>query len=800
MKVEPMVEEREGLDVEGEFVHRHIGPSPAEIEHMLGALGYRSLEELTVATVPGGIRLKKELDLPPAGSEHQVLEELHRLADRNQVQRSLIGMGYAACVTPAVIQRNILENPGWYTQYTPYQAEIAQGRLEALMNFQTLVADLTGLPVANASLLDEASAAAEAMAMCRAATGGERPRFVVVEGVHPQSLAVMRTRAAAVGMEIQVAAAGEVEVTGAAGLMLQCPATDGRVWDYRELVDKAHAAGALVVVGTDLLALTLFRPPGEYGADIAIGSAQRLGMPMGFGGPHAAFLAAKQAYMRRMPGRLVGLSKDVHGRPAYRLAIQTREQHIRREKATSNICTAQALPAIVAGMYVVYHGPEGLKAIAARIQGLTGQLAAGLAGVGVKVGGDGAFFDTLRVSGPGVAGGLAAARGRGFNLRDFGDGSVGISLDERSDAAEVATLLACFGVPPGSGGDSSCEPLAGQRTDSGGSTPEGTRSRPPAGLPAGLARQSAYLTHPVFHSYHCEHEMLRYLKRLESRDLSLTTSMIPLGSCTMKLNPAAAMLPITWPQWADVHPYVPAEQAAGYAELCGQLGRWLGEITGLPAVSLQPNAGSQGEYSGLLAIRGYHAARGQGRRKVCLIPVSAHGTNPASAVVAGLEVVAVACDERGNIDVADLQAKAQAHQEDLAGLMVTYPSTHGVFEEAIREMCIIVHRYGGLVYMDGANMNAQVGLCRPGEIGADVCHLNLHKTFCIPHGGGGPGIGPIGVASHLAPFLPNHPLRADAGPATGIGPVSAAPFGSLSVGSIITVPATGNDIVGAWKP
>jgi glycine dehydrogenase len=675
-------------------------------------------------------------------------------------------MGYHDCITPPVIQRNVLENPGWYTQYTPYQAEIAQGRLEALLNFQTMVADLTGLPLANASLLDEGTAAAEAMVMCAALARHQRRRFVAAADCHPQTLAVVRTRAGSMGFEVVVADPARMEIAeDTFGVLLQYPTTDGRVVDYAPLVQRAQAAGAQVVVAADLMALALLRPPGEFGADIAIGSTQRFGVPLGFGGPHAAYLSTRDDHKRQIPGRLVGVSRDRDGRPAFRLALQTREQHIRRDKATSNICTAQVLLAIMASMYGVYHGPDGLRAIASRIHALAACLAAGLKRLGLSVG-DAPFFDTLRVPLPkGEAARVLerAAQGR-MNLRDFGDGSLGVSLDETTLASDVAALLDVFaGRPAGFG-------------------PEDVEAAEEFAAP--FARTSGYLTHEVFNRHHSESEMLRYIHRLQARDLSLTTSMIPLGSCTMKLNATSEMLPVTWPEFGEMHPFAPAAQTRGYAQIFGDLEEWLAEITGFAAVSLQPNAGSQGEYAGLLTIRAYHESRGEARRKVCLIPVSAHGTNPASAVVAGFKVVVVACEANGNIDVADLRRKTEEHKDDLGALMVTYPSTYGVFEQSIREVCEIVHAHGGQVYMDGANMNAQVGLTRPGDIGADVCHLNLHKTFCIPHGGGGPGMGPIGVAAHLAPFLPGHPVTG-LGTPQSIGAVSAAPYGSPS---ILTIP------------
>jgi glycine dehydrogenase len=675
-------------------------------------------------------------------------------------------MGYHDCLVPAVIQRNVLENPGWYTQYTPYQAEIAQGRLEALLNFQTMVADLTGLPLANASLLDEATAAAEAMHVALSVDKGERRGFFVADDVHPQTIAVVKTRARPLGLQVHVGRPEPLDFAGQGlfGALVQYPTTDGRVLDYSAFVERAHAAGALVVVATDLLALTLLKPPGEWGADIAIGSSQRFGVPLGFGGPHAAFMATRDEHKRHLPGRLVGVSKDAEGRPAYRLALQTREQHIRRDKATSNICTAQVLLAVMAGMYAVYHGPDGLRRIARRVHALTAVLAAGLRRLGFEPGGA-PFFDTLRVklearSGAAV---VERARSKGVNLRSYADGSVGVALDETVRVEELDLLFEAFS---GKAAPFTAAALASEVS---------------AEIPAPLARESAFLTHEVFGAHHSEHEMLRYLHRLQAKDLSLTTSMIPLGSCTMKLNATTEMVPVSWPEFAALHPFAPEDQWRGYAEMFAQLEKWLAEITGFAAVSLQPNAGSQGEYAGLLSIRGYHESRGEGHRDACLIPVSAHGTNPASAVTAGFRVVAVACDERGNVDVADLRKKAEEHAARLGALMITYPSTHGVFEEEIKEICAIVHAHGGQVYMDGANMNAQVGLTSPGRIGADVCHLNLHKTFCIPHGGGGPGMGPIGVAAHLEPFLPGHPLGALLGETAAVGPVAAAPFGSASI-------------------
>jgi glycine dehydrogenase len=776
------------------FVQRHIGPDDRDVRVMLETLRLSSLDELIDKTIPAAIRLPRPLDLPDPRGEEDVLNELRTIAQKNQVFRSFIGQGYYDTFTPPVILRNILENPGWYTQYTPYQAEIAQGRLEALLNFQTMVADLTGLPLANSSLLDEATAAAEAMGMCRAIVSDPaKTTFFIADDCHPQTTAVVQTRAKSMGIRcvvgpitsfdrgtgFQPVSSSSENDTGykpvplkeVFGVLIQYPTTDGRIVDYTDLVDAAHNANALVVFATDLLALTLINPPGELGADIAVGSAQRFGVPLGFGGPHAAFMSTKQDYARRMPGRIVGVSKDAQGKPALRLALQTREQHIRREKATSNICTAQVLLAVMASMYVVWHGPDGLKRIAQRIHALTNALAAGIERLGHEVLA-GPFFDTIRMRPEGLTTDsiLSAARSRQYNLRDFGDGTIGISLDETATPQDVQTLI---------------------ESSAGGST---YRINIDELAEAGFNRQSqianrksSYLTHPVFNTHHAEHEMLRYIRRLESRDLSLTHSMIPLGSCTMKLNATAEMLPVSWPEFARLHPLAPSDQTKGYQELFRQLENALAEITGFDAVSLQPNAGSQGEYAGLLAIRGYHESRGETNRTVCLIPNSAHGTNPASAVIAGFRVVPVACDETGNIDVDDLRAKAQQHARDLACLMITYPSTHGVFEESVKEICQIVHDQGGQVYMDGANMNAQVGLTSPGAIGADVCHLNLHKTFCIPHGGGGPGMGPIAVRKHLAPFLPSDPLTQKAhGSAVGfdnarVGPVSAAPHGSASI-------------------
>ncbi len=726
---------------------------------MLKSSGVDSVEQLIEQTVPAGIRFRGALGIGPGRPEFELIEELRTIAARNRVLRSCIGMGYSDTITPPVIQRNILENPGWYTQYTPYQAEIAQGRLEALLNFQTMVSDLTALPLANASLLDEATAAAEAMIMCLRIAEDQRTAFFVAEDCHPQTIALVKSRAAAVGVECVVGPSAKADLGSGKyfGILLQYPTTDGSLLDYSALIESAHAKKTLVVMAADILALTLLKPPGEFGADIAVGSTQRFGVPMGFGGPHAAYLATKTPYARKMPGRIVGLSKDAAGRPALRLAIQTREQHIRRDKATSNICTAQVLLAVMAGMYAAYHGPDGLRNIALRVHTLARALAASLRRLGHTLV-DAPFFDTLkvRVNGLPVASVLSAARNSGFNLREFADGSVGIALDETTTRQDVQTLVEAF-----AGGATLRVNVDQFATE-------------PKEFPENLRRTSEYLTHPVFHRHRTETEMLRYIFRLMSRDLSLVHSMIPLGSCTMKLNGTSEMLPVTWPEFSRMHPFAPADQARGYAQITSTLEQWLAKITGFAAASLQPNAGSQGEYAGLLVIRGYHEHRKHGHRTVCLIPVSAHGTNPASAVAAGMKVVPVACDELGNVNLADLREKAQQHREQLAALMLTYPSTHGVFEETVREICQIIHDNGGQVYMDGANMNALVGLCRPSDMGADVCHLNLHKTFCIPHGGGGPGMGPIACAAHLAPFLPGKGEQS-------VGPISAAPFGSASI-------------------
>ncbi len=754
------------------FSHRHTAPSEADISEMLETLGYRSLAELTDATVPADIRLPKPLtltgELPFSRGEAELLAEFKGLASQNQVFRSCIGMGYYDCITPGVILRNILENPGWYTQYTPYQAEISQGRLEALLNFQTMVSDLTGLPLAGASLLDEATAAAEAMAMAFSIAGGHdstRRTFVVAQDVHPQTRAVIETRADGLGIKVRVVDPKSAALTDDDfGLIVQYPTTDGRVECYEKLSADARTKNVTVIAATDLLALTLLKPPGEWGAEIAVGSAQRFGVPMGFGGPHAAFIATKEEHVRKMPGRIIGVSRDSQGKPALRMAIQTREQHIKREKATSNICTAQALLAIMAGMYAVYHGPEGLRRIALRIHSYTQSLRVGLRKLGHEINDADLVFDTLRVKPVGRTATdiVNAARAKKINLRDFGDGTLGITFDETTDRALVKDLLASFG-----GGSEDVDSLlSSAKTD----------------LPVKFARQSGYLTHAVFSSHHSEHEMLRYIFKLQGRDLSLAHSMISLGSCTMKLNATSEMIPVTWPELGRIHPFAPAEQTKGYQRMFRDLETWLAEITGFAAVSLQPNSGAAGEYTGLIVIRQYLRSISQGHRNICLIPDSAHGTNPASAVCAGFEVVAVANKENGDIDLDDLKAKIAEHKDRLGALMVTYPSTYGKFETGIREVVRLVHEAGAQVYMDGANMNAQVGLTSPGFIGADVCHLNLHKTFCIPHGGGGPGMGPIGVAKHLAPFLPSHPVvKPDVATDKSVGAVAAAPYGSASI-------------------
>jgi glycine dehydrogenase len=749
------------LEQRDRFISRHIGPDRVEQHVMLAELGFASLDELTDRAVPGSIRDQAPLELPEPCDEDEALAELRALASKNQVNTSLIGMGYSGTVTPPVILRNVLENPAWYTAYTPYQPEISQGRLEALLNFQTMITDLTGLEIANASLLDEGTAAAEAMTLCHRVHPDAGNTFFVDHECHPQTIEVVRTRAEPLGLDVVV---GDPESTVPAqdvfGVLVQYPGTSGVLRELTPLIERVHAQGALVVVATDLLALTLVTPPGEQGADVAVGSSQRFGVPLGFGGPHAGFLATRDAYRRSLPGRLVGVSVDAAGRPALRLALQTREQHIRREKATSNICTAQVLLAVIAGLYAAYHGPDGLRAIAGRVHRLTAILAAGLRAGGFTIAHD-AYFDTLCIRADGRAAELAAAAlEQHVNLRVIDDDTLGISLDETTTRATVEDVWAAFAV-------------TASIVELDGSTPDA--------IPGTLRRTSDYLTHPVFHRYRSETEMLRYLRRLSDRDLALDRTMIPLGSCTMKRNATAEMIPVTWPEFGALHPFAPAAQTEGYTELFDDLERWLCEITGYDAVSLQPNAGSQGELAGLLAIRAYHRSRNEGHRNLCLIPASAHGTNAASAAMAGMRVVVVACDDNGNVDIGDLKTKANEHADVLAAIMLTYPSTHGVFEEQIRDLCAVIHECGGQVYLDGANLNALVGVAKPGHFGADVSHLNLHKTFCIPHGGGGPGVGPVGVRSHLAPFLPNHPLRPDAGPATGVGPISAAPWGSAGI-------------------
>jgi glycine dehydrogenase len=739
------------------FAKRHIGPNVDEQVSMLAELGYGSLDELVAAAVPAAIRDDAPLALGPAQTEHEALASLRAIAARNEVYTSLIGLGYSDTITPPVILRNVLENPAWYTAYTPYQPEISQGRLEALVNFQTMVTDLTGMEIANASLLDEATAAAEAMTMLHRVNGaGGRDTFVVDVDCHPQTIDVVRTRAEPLGIEVVVADPYATNsVAGCFGVLVQYPGSSGRLRDLRPLVDAAHGRGELVAVAADLLACVIVTPPGDADADVVVGNTQRFGVPLGFGGPHAAYIATRSKYQRTLPGRLVGVSVDAHGRPAYRLTLQTREQHIRREKATSNICTAQVLLAVIAGLYATYHGRDGLLGIARQVHVRALSLARSLRSGGIEVVPD-AFFDTLTVRVPGRAAEIAAsARARRINLREVDADTLGISVDETTTDAIVADVCAAFGVP--------CVEAEG------------------GVIPDALHRTSEFLTHPVFSSYRSEHQMLRYLRRLADRDLALDRTMIPLGSCTMKLNATAEMEPVTWPEFGRMHPFAPVEQAAGYLELFDDLERWLADITGYDAVSLQPNAGSQGEYAGLLAIRAYHRSLGDDARNVCLIPASAHGTNAASAAMAGMNVVVVACDEHGNVDLDDLKRKAVEHADHLGALMVTYPSTHGVYEEQIREICAIVHDHGGQVYLDGANLNALVGVARPGRFGADVSHLNLHKTFCIPHGGGGPGVGPVGVRAHLAPFLPNHPLRPEAGPITGVGAISAAPWGSAGI-------------------
>jgi glycine dehydrogenase len=749
------------LEQHGGFVDRHIGTTAADQAEMLKALGYASRAALIDAVVPPSIRCREPLQLPAAIDEHEALVALKACARRNRVLKSFIGQGYYGTLTPGVILRNVLENPAWYTAYTPYQAEISQGRLEALINFQTMVCDLTGLAVANASMLDEATAAAEAMALARRVGQSRSTTIYVADDVLPQSIDVVRTRAAPLGLSVVVGPAAAAANVDCFAALFQYPGVNGDVRDYRALTDTLHARGALVLVAADLLALTLLVPPGEWGADVVVGSSQRFGVPMGFGGPHAAFFATRDEFKRSLPGRVVGVTVDSNGEPAYRLALQTREQHIRREKATSNICTAQVLLAVMAAMYAVYHGPRGLARIAARVHRLTGVLAAGIRRLGLDLVND-TFFDTLTVATAGRTGEVHTRLARLANLRRVDATHVGISLDETSTRADVIQLW---------------ESMAAE----GAALPDfdAIEAETGAGYPSALRRKSTFLTHPTFNRYHSETEMMRYLRRLADKDIALDRSMIPLGSCTMKLNAVAEMIPVTWREFAYMHPFAPADQSEGYREMIGELEHMLCAVTGYAAVSLQPNAGSQGEYAGLLIIRAYHASRGESHRDVCLIPASAHGTNPASAQMAGMRVIVVACDERGNVDLADLRAKAEAHRNDLAAIMITYPSTHGVFEAGIVEICEVVHAHGGQVYVDGANLNALVGLAAPGRFGADVSHLNLHKTFCIPHGGGGPGVGPVAVGAHLAQFLPGHRVLETRSEA--IGAVSAAPYGSAGI-------------------
>ncbi len=743
------------------FANRHLGLQGPDLETALDTVGVSSLDDLVADALPDDIRQVDALDLPPPLSEQQAIEALRTLASKNRVLTSMIGQGYSDTITPPVLLRNVLENPAWYTAYTPYQPEISQGRLEVLLNFQTMVSDLTGMEIANASLLDEATAAAEAMAMCLRLSKVKGKTLLVDAGCHPQTISVIQTRARPLGVDLQVTDLdAATDLDGVFGVVMAFPSTTGGLVDRSDLVERAKAAGAITVAVADLLALTLIEPPGSWGVDIVVGSSQRFGVPLGFGGPHAGFIATRDKMARSLPGRLVGVSTDAEGRTAYRLALQTREQHIRREKATSNVCTAQVLLAVLAGLYASWHGPEGLQAIAQRVHDHATSLARGLEAAGFTLVDD-TWFDTISVQTDDADGVIARAREAGINLRAVGPSVVGVACDEVTDLETVATVAGCFS--------------ADVELEEGGTS----------GIPDGLRRVSPYLTHEVFHRYRTEHEMLRYLRRLSDKDLALDRTMIPLGSCTMKLNATTEMMPITWPEFARVHPFAPLEQVEGYLELIDDLERWLCELTGYDAMSLQPNAGSQGEYAGLLAIQAYHAARGNPERDVVLIPSSAHGTNAASAAMVGLRVVVVACDDRGDVDLADLEVKAKDHSDRLAAAMVTYPSTHGVFEESIARLCEIVHEHGGQVYVDGANLNALVGLARPGRFGADVSHLNLHKTFTIPHGGGGPGVGPVGVRAHLAPFLPGHEERPSAGPdrsdVSGAGAVSAAPWGSAGI-------------------
>ena len=729
------------------FSHRHIGPNDHEINEMLSFLGYESIDELIHKTIPDNILLKDKLDVGDGLSEHEFLKTIKSVARKNKIVKSFIGMGYYGTITPPVILRNILENPGWYTAYTPYQAEISQGRLEALLNFQTMVTDMTGLEIANASLLDEATAAAEAMVlMYRSSKNGDQ--FFVADDCHPQTIDVLKTRAEPIGIQLIIDSPNKFNFTDQVfGYLIQCPTTDGKVFDYRVICDKAHQVGAFVAVATDLLSLAIIPEPGSFDADIAIGNSQRFGVPLGFGGPHAAFLAAKENFKRKMPGRIIGLSKDSHDNQALRMALQTREQHIRRDKATSNICTAQVLLSVIAGMYAVYHGPKGIYEIAHSVHSNARKLATALTNGGYKIVHD-QFFDTIRISLNGKNPELEKAE---MNFREFDNGDIGIAIDETSTDSDIAKIIKIFGV--------------------------NFKSKSEYKLTS--SRNTQYLLHEVFNSYHSETEMMRYLKKLESKDLSLNTSMISLGSCTMKLNAAAEMMPISWPEFNTIHPFAPKDQTRGYYQLFESLSKWLVDITGLHSCSLQPNSGAQGEYAGLMVIRAYHRDNGDNNRTVCLIPESAHGTNPASAVMAGMDVVVIKCDESGNIDVQDLKEKSMANKSNLSALMITYPSTHGVFEESVSEICDIIHSNGGQVYLDGANLNAMVGLSRLGDFGADVCHINLHKTFAIPHGGGGPGMGPICVGEHLSPYLPGHPVLSN--DSKSISAISAAPFGSAGI-------------------
>ena len=780
------------LEMRDDFATRHIGPTPRDVEAMLEVVGVPSLGELLARTVPVSIRDDAPLDLHQTLTEREAVEILRAMADRNRLLVSMIGMGYYGTITPPVVLRKVLENPGWYTAYTPYQAEVSQGRLEALLNFQQTVMDLTGMELANASLLDEATAAAEAMAMARRVSRSKSSRFFVDADCHPQTIAVVRTRAAPLGIEVVVDDPYDALDDDVFGVLVQYPGSSGALRDPTSFVERVHAAKGLAIFAADLLALCLVEAPGAFDADIVVGSTQRFGVPMGFGGPHAAFFATRDAYKRQTPGRIIGVSVDARGLPALRMALQTREQHIRREKATSNICTAQVLLAVIAGLYAVYHGPDRLRSIAERVHRLTKVLAAGLTAAGREVVTT-SYFDTITVRAPGEANALVArARDAGFNLRPVDEDHFGLSLDEtirREHVRGVIEALTGSGDAAGAGRADGGDGAVATDGAAGGTEADRVDiDALDAAAPdviGSLARTSGFLSHPVFHEHHSETEMLRYLRRLSAKDVALDRSMIPLGSCTMKLNATTEMIPVTFPGFSELHPFVPADQALGYRELCLGLERMLCTITGFDAVSLQPNAGSQGEYAGLLCIRRYHESRGDSRRNVCLIPASAHGTNPASAIMAGMRVVVVACDASGNVDLADLELKAREHSERLGALMITYPSTHGVFEEGIVDICNVVHEHGGQVYMDGANLNAMVGLCRPARIGADVSHINLHKTFCIPHGGGGPGMGPIGVRSHLAPYLPDHPVVGEVNPAADpsgtVGTVSAAPWGSASI-------------------